>query len=169
MAKTKTEQPAAGEFDPQVQDEASVGAKTTATVSEAGVGGTDAVAADAAKHLSRLEEGLQFAMKEIASLQNKLKALQDAGNNAGTVLQQSDPRKEILDRAAVIAGHIAAGSVTEGLLSGSHATTISLSSIRIAATLPVVFEKCEAFPELLTQHPISKAHDALEVMLRCGT
>jgi hypothetical protein len=82
-----------------------------------------------------------------------------------TELVGSDSRKEILDRAAVIAGKIASGSVLEGLLSGSHATTISLSAIRLATMLERVAEKIEAHPELLTM-PITKAHDKLDELIR---
>lgn len=77
----------------------------------------------------------------------------------------ADLKKQILDRAAVIAGQIASGSVIEGLLQGNHATTISLSAIRVATMLERVAEKIEAHPDLLTL-PITKAHDKLDEMIR---
>jgi hypothetical protein len=77
----------------------------------------------------------------------------------------SSKRKQILDRAAVIAGQIASASVIEGLLQGSHATTVSLSAIRVAVTLDLVADKVEECPELLTM-PIGKAHDLLDEMIR---
>lgn len=155
MAKAKGEPTASqDEFDPQVGDE------TSTEVSIAVV--------DNSKQLQSLEAGLKEALQEIASLQKKLKQLEESKPDVPTQaveIGSSDPRKEILDRAAVIAGQIASGSVIEGLLQGNHATTISLSSIRVATMLERVAEKIEAHPELLTL-PITKAHDKLEEMIR---
>lgn len=154
MAKAKGEPTASqGEFDPQVGDE------TPTEVSIAVV--------DNSKQLQSLELGLKEALQEIASLQRHVKKLEDQKPEAVSAVSigESDPRKEILDRAAVIAGQIASGSVIEGLLQGNHATTISLSSIRVATMLERVAEKIEANPDLLTL-PITKAHDKLEEMIR---
>lgn len=151
MAKAKGEPTASqGEFDPQVGDE------TSTEVSIAVV--------DNSKQLQSLELGLKEALQEIASLQKHVKKLEEQKPEAVSI-GESDPRKEILDRAAVIAGQIASGSVIEGLLQGNHATTISLSSIRVATMLERVAQKIEANPELLTL-PIAKAHDKLDEMIR---
>ena len=154
MAKAKNEQAAAGEFDPQVGADEASGTAAVETV-------------DYAPLLKSLEAGLKEALQEIASLQKQLKKLEDRKPEPvqSVEIGNSDPRKDILDRAAVIAGKIASGSVLEGLLSGSHATTISLSSIRLATMLERVAEKIEAHPELLTLQ-ITKAHDKLEEMIR---
>lgn len=121
---------------------------------------------DYAPQLKSLNDGLADALQEIESLQKKLKKLED---KKPEVVQRdavgSDPLKEVLDRAAVIAGQIASGSVIEGLLQGNHSTTISLSAIRVATMLPRVAGKIEAYPELLTL-PITKAHDLLDEMIR---
>lgn len=151
MAKAKGEP--TSDFEPQVGDE------TVAT--------TEVTAVDNSKQLESLEAGLKEALQDIASLQKKLKKLEDQKPEAVQTVEigSSDPRKEILDRAAVIAGQIASGSVIEGLLQGSHATTISLSAIRVATMLERVAQKVEAYPELLTL-PIAKAHDKLDEMVR---
>lgn len=153
MAKAKGEPTAAqGEFDPQVSDEGAA---------------TEVSAVDNSKQIQSLEAGLKEALQEISSLQKKLQKLEDCKTEVASAIEigSSDPRKDILDRAAVIAGKIASGSVLEGLLSGSHATTISLSSIRLATMLERVAEKIEAHPELLTQQ-ITKAHDKLDELIR---
>jgi septal ring factor EnvC (AmiA/AmiB activator) len=153
MAKAKGEPAGGNEFDPQVGDE---GAATT-----------EAAAVDNSKQLQSLEAGLKEALQEISSLQKTIKKLEDRKPEVMSAVEigSSDPRKEILDRAAVIAGKIASGSVLEGLLSGSHATTISLSAIRLATMLERVAEKIEAHPELLTMQ-ITKAHDKLDELIR---
>lgn len=154
MAKAKGEPTASqGEFDPQVGDE------TSTEVSIAVV--------DNSKQLQSLELGLKEALQEIASLQKQVKKLEEQRPETVSAVSigECDPRKEILDRAAVIAGQIASGSVIEGLLQGNHATTISLSSIRVATMLERVAQKIEANPEMLTL-PITKAHDKLEEMIR---
>jgi septal ring factor EnvC (AmiA/AmiB activator) len=153
MAKAKGEPTSGSDFEPQVGDE---GAATT-----------EAAAVDNSKQLQSLEAGLKEALQEISSLQKTIKKLEDRKPEAvqSVEIGSSDPRKDILDRAAVIAGKIASGSVLEGLLSGSHATTISLSSIRLATMLERVAEKIEAHPELLTEQ-ITKAHDKLDEMIR---
>jgi len=122
---------------------------------------------DYAPQLKSLNDGLAEALQEIDSLQKKLKKLEDRKPEAAQTVELagSDPLKEVLDRAAVIAGQIASGSVIEGLLQGNHATTISLSAIRVATMLPRVAAKIEAYPELLTL-PITKAHDLLDDMIR---
>lgn len=152
MAKAKGETTGGSDFDPQV-------------------GGEDAGAAaavvDHGPMLKSLEDGLKEALQEISSLQKKLKKLEDQKPEVVSTVEidSNDPRKEILDRAAVIAGQIASGSVIEGLLQGNHATTISLSAIRVATMLERVAQKVEAYPELLTL-PITKAHDMLDEMVR---
>jgi len=156
MAKAKGEATAAaGEFDPQVSDETVVSAKQ------------ESVSIDHTAEIRSLETGLKDALQEIASLQKKLQKLEDRKPESvqSVEIGHSDSRKDILDRAAVIAGKIASGSVLEGLLSGSHATTISLSSIRLATMLERVAEKIEAHPELLTLQ-ITKAHDKLDELIR---
>lgn len=156
MAKAKNEQAAqTGEFDPQVSEETLVETKV-----ESG-------AVDHSAEIRSLAAGLKDAMQEITSLHKHLKKLEDRKPEAveAVEIDSSDTRKDILDRAAVIAGKIASGSVLEGLLSGSHATTISLSSIRLATMLERVAEKIEAHPELLTLQ-ITKAHDKLDEMIR---
>jgi len=157
MAKAKSDQSApAGEFDPQVSDETVVETKPVEG------------AFDHSKEIQSLEAGLKEALQEIATLQKQLKKLEDRKPDAvqsAVEKGSSDPRKEILDRAAVMAGQIASMSVIEGLLSGSHATTISLSAIRLATMLERVAEKIEAHPELLTIQ-ITKAHDKLDELIR---
>jgi hypothetical protein len=153
MAKAKGEQSAAAsEFDPQV------GAEDV---------NNEASGSSPDPMLKSLEAGLKEALLEIASLQKQLNKLEDRKPEhvQSVEIGHSDSRKDILDRAAVIAGKIASGSVLEGLLSGSHATTISLSSIRLATMLERVAEKIEAHPELLTEQ-ITKAHDKLDEMIR---
>lgn len=152
MAKAKGEPAGGSDFDPQVGAE---------DVSNTASGSSPD------PMLKSLEDGLKDALQEIASLQKKLQKLEDSKPEhvQSVEIGHSDPRKEILDRAAVIAGKIASGSVIEGLLSGSHATTISLSSIRLATMLERVAEKIEAHPELLTMQ-ITKAHDKLDELIR---
>ena len=153
MAKAKGEATGGTDFEPQVGSD---GAATT-----------EVVTVDNTKQILSLEAGLKEALQEIASLQKTIKKLEDRKPEPvqSVEIGHSDSRKDILDRAAVIAGKIASGSVLEGLLSGSHATTISLSSIRLATMLERVAEKIEAHPELLTEQ-ITKAHDKLEEMIR---
>ena len=154
MAKAKGEPTSGSDFDPQVGG------------GEEASGSASAPSVDYAPLLKSLEAGLKEALQEIASLQKQIKKLEDQKPDAVSAVSigESDPRKEILDRAAVIAGQIASGSVIEGLLQGSHATTISLSSIRVATMLERVAEKVEAHPDLLTLQ-ITKAHDKLEEMI----
>jgi len=123
------------------------------------------VAIDHTEQIKSLEAGLKEALKEIAALNKKLEAHVDSAPAAPVVSGQKDQKQQILDRAAVIAGQIASGSVIEGLLQGNHATTISLSSIRVAVMLERVAEKIEACPELLTIK-ITDAHDKLEAIIR---
>jgi hypothetical protein len=153
MAKAKGEPNGGSDFEPQVGDE---GAATT-----------EAAAVDNSKQLQSLEAGLKDAFLEIASLQKTIKKLEDRKPEVASAVEigSSDPRKDILDRAAVIAGKIASGSVIEGLLSGNHGTTISLSSIRLATMLERVAEKIEAHPELLTMQ-ITKAYEKLDELIR---
>lgn len=154
MAKAKGEPTSGSDFDPQVGAEEASGSAPAPSV-------------DYAPLLKSLEAGLKEALQEIASLQKHVKKLEEQKPEAVSAVSigESDPRKEILDRAAVIAGQIASGSVIEGLLQGNHATTISLSSIRVATMLERVAQKIEANPDLLTL-PITKAHDKLEEMIR---
>lgn len=161
MAKAKNETTASqGDFDPQVAEE-------TATGTDSGTTATREVTIAVNLELKSLSDGLKEALQEISSLQKKLKKLEDQKPEVVSTVEidSNDPRKEILDRAAVIAGQIASGSVIEGLLQGNHATTISLSAIRVATMLERVAQKVEAYPELLTL-PITKAHDMLDEMVR---
>jgi len=150
MAKAKNDQ--AADSEPQTGAEETTAAAPTV---------------DYAPQLKSLNDGLTEALEEIDSLQKKLRKLEDRKPEAAQTVELagSDPLKEVLDRAAVIAGQIASGSVIEGLLQGNHATTISLSAIRVATMLPRVAAKIEAYPELLTL-PIAKAHDLLDDMIR---
>jgi hypothetical protein len=142
--------------------------ETTSTTAESaefapeGVEKDLTVLIDHTEQIKSLEAGLADAAKEIAALGKKLQAIEKQNPNEP---MKASGRCEILDRAAVIAGKMAQVSAIEGLLQGSHATTISLSAIRIASTLERVAEKVESCPELLTMR-ITEAHDKLEQMLR---
>lgn len=141
---------------------------------------TPAVPEDLAGVVAALKTQIDDLTKSVRAALERLEAVENqatelamglasakAEQPVSQVLQTAAPSKSeaMMGTAAVIAGQIAAGSSTNGLLTGAQEDTIALSAIRVAVSLYRVGEVVVDNPSLLDCR-IAPAFEALEKIMK---
>ena len=120
---------------------------------------------DSATALLALKSQVDELTKVVRALVERIEAVEkQPASGASGCGKGGGKSASVLSSAAVVAGAIAAGSSSNGLMTGAHEYTVALSAVRVAASLYRVADIVQDHPELL-EGRIGQAYTDLEKIL----